>query len=68
LRANIQRERADLASRTGNPAWLTQRIVFTQLVVPGSSSGAARWLPEQIQEGEHYHALRRLLQVRSPSH
>ncbi len=61
LRSNIIDERKRLAGITHNPAWLTQRIVFTDLIAPGAgSSGAMRWLPEEIQQGDHYHVLRQL--------
>lgn len=59
IQNNIQRERERLATATGNPGWLTQRIVFNQLRVSGGGSGAMRWQPEEIQEGKHYDALTR---------
>jgi hypothetical protein len=57
LRSNIQAERQRLATSTGNPSYLTHPLVFTDLVVPSTVSGAMRWLPEEIQQGDHYYAL-----------
>ncbi len=57
LKNNILVERKRLHAATGNPAWLTQRIVFTDLEVEPGNAGAMRWLPDEIQQGKHYHAL-----------
>jgi hypothetical protein len=56
LKNNIIKTRRDLAAKTGNPAWNTQRIVFTQLVVPPGPGIGERWLPEEIRDGAHYRA------------
>ncbi len=59
LRRNIRRERVRLANLYGQQM-MTQRIVFTELVMQGGSANPKRWLPEEIQQGDHYHALMRL--------
>ncbi|MET0622224.1 MAG: DUF4157 domain-containing protein [Pyrinomonadaceae bacterium] len=57
LKSNIAAERARLAAVTRDPGWLTAPLVFTQLeVTPGG--GGMRWLPDEIQDGKHYHTLR----------
>ena len=57
LRNNIQVERDRLATTTGDPTWLTRPITFTRLIVPPGPSPGERWLPDEIQQGEHYYAL-----------
>ena len=49
-------ERQRLADLTGDSSWLTKRIIFTVLVVPGGAPLGERWLSEQVQNGEHYRA------------
>ena len=62
LRANIAAERTRLVSLYG-PQWATARIVFTTLVVQPPVP-ADRWLPEEVEMGEHYNALRLHLRQR----
>ena len=59
LRANIAAERRRLVQTTGDPAWLVRDLFFTIVRTMGGNRGQ-RWLAEDIQEGEHYWALRRL--------
>jgi hypothetical protein len=66
LQKNIQKERQRLARVTGNSLWLTQRIVFTQLIVSSSREVAKRWLPEEIENGLHYFALLDIQRSRGP--
>ena len=63
LRANIQSERNRLAALHG-PQMQTQRLVFTQLIVSPGARGL-RWLPDQIQVGEHYFALQAIRRHRT---
>jgi hypothetical protein len=56
LKNEILAERQRLADLTGDSSWLTKRIIFTVLVVPGGAPLGERWLPEQVQNGEHYRA------------
>jgi hypothetical protein len=60
LRQNIRRERERLAARTGDPAWLTRDLVFTE-VLPESGSRGQRWRHEEIQQGLHLLLLRQRL-------
>jgi hypothetical protein len=56
LRQNIRLERKRLADATKNPTWISKRIFFDEVIVPNGAPLGDRWLPEQIQAGEHYQA------------
>jgi hypothetical protein len=60
LAANIRAERNRLVAVTGDFAWLVRDLVFTQLEVMAGEPGQ-RWQADEIQQGQHYHARRRLL-------
>ncbi len=57
LAANIAEERNRLETLTGNPGWQLNPIVFTRLIAPNGPPSGQRWLPDEIQQGHHYHAL-----------
>lgn len=63
LADNIAEERRDLAQRHG-PVWLTAPLIFTT-VLPSTGPTGVRWYAEELEQGLHYHALRRLLHARS---
>lgn len=60
LATNIRAERVRLVAITGNPNWMNANLIFTHLIVSTGNRGE-RWEADQIQQGEHYHALRDLL-------
>jgi hypothetical protein len=60
LSLNIAAERQRLAAATGNPAWATANLVFTT-VIPTIGNPGMRWLPDEIRDGDHYHAYLRHL-------
>lgn len=60
LRDNIRRERNRLQTVTGNSAWQTCILRFTQVLVsnqPGSAG--TRWSSEEIQRGDHLRVYQR---------
>lgn len=59
LDSNILGERKRLVAATGNAAWAICDLTFTQLVAPPAAP-AGRWSAQDVGDGRHLRAFRRL--------
>lgn len=63
LASNIAAERTRLSALYG-AAWQAAPLTFTKVIPTGGPPGV-RWYAEDLEQGLHYHTLRRLLAARS---